>query len=217
MTNKGLHKSDREKYLLPDEFDNLLHAARKNEYHVLLLMMAGNLGLRVGELISLRIEDLRLGEGMVLVKTLKQRKGHVLIRELAIPPQTMALLKKHIQGRRKGWIFTGDSSFRGKFREPQSSHKHISDRGAQKIFKRYAKSIGLGPRYSIHSLRHYYGMELAKILEKPADVAKALGHKRMETVLWYMHITQGKKEEISRAIASIERTGRTGRRKGSRR
>lgn len=155
---------------------SLLKCSLKNEgkkkwYFIVWLL--GATGVRVSELVRLRIEDIRSGYADLCSKGEK-------IRRIYVPSelQKECLEWLNSEGRCKGFLFLNrfDSV--------------ISPRGISGELKRFAKQYGICDRVvHPHSFRHYF----AKcFLENSGDItflADLLGHESIETTRIYLRKT----------------------------
>jgi integrase/recombinase XerC len=158
------------------EQNRLLRAIERagNTRDIAIVKLMIGTGLRLGETTSLELDDIDLGErhGMVTARG----KG-MKVREVPIPVEARhaltAWLKKHPGGK---YLFV---SLRGR-------GTRISERGVQKMIKKYAYQAGL-PLQSVHPhvLRHTCAKNM---LDSGADlvtVATILGHESLDTTAIY--------------------------------
>jgi len=108
--------------------------------NLVLIMLFGFLGLRLGSIISLDIDDIDIEAGLVLVK----EKGG-LIRNVALPKILCEILEHYIDklGKLEGPLFLS------------KRNKRISDRTVQDIFRNTANSLGIEKHLHAHLFRHY--------------------------------------------------------------
>ncbi|MGQ9824259.1 MAG: tyrosine recombinase XerC [Desulfotomaculales bacterium] len=144
-------------------------------------------GLRVGELVSLNVEDLDLP-----AKTLRLvGKGK---KERIVPfgaPAKEALV--NYLGRGRPLLEAKGKPEKALFLNCFGGR--LSCRGVQKIVARHARSCGLGHR-NPHMLRHSFATHL---LDGGADlrvVQELLGHSRLSTTQIYTHVTREKLKQV---------------------
>lgn len=143
-------------------------------------------GLRVSELISLRLEDLHLDTGYLVCRG----KG---ARERVVPIGSRARLRlsEYLEGARRS-ILKGRSAAQVFV---QSRGTSMSRQAVWKNLRRYAFFSGIRSRLSPHVLRHSFATHL---LENGADlraVQKMLGHADISTTQIY---TQVDRERLRR-------------------
>lgn len=145
-----------------------------NAKHRLLVALAYGAGLRVSEVVNLKVVDLDL-EGLTI--HLKQAKGKK-DRLTVVPESLTADLMNIIAGKRAG-DFVFESERGGK----------LSVRTAQVVFARAMKKTGIKKPATFHSLRHSFATHL---LENGVDVRyvqELLGHSNIRTTQLYTKVT----------------------------
>lgn len=163
-----------------DEITRLL-AAAKNAKHSLMLALGYGAGLRVSEVVHLRVRDVDL-DGLVL--TIRQAKGRK-DRVTVIPERIAAPLRTFIAGRNGPELLF--ASMRG---------GPLTERTAQKVFTDALQRAGIGKGASFHSLRHSFATHL---LENGVDVRyvqELLGHANIRTTQRYTQVTNPQLRKI---------------------
>jgi len=147
--------------------DNLKHRA--------ILMLIYSAGLRVGEVVKLKPEDIDSKRKLVFVKSAKGRKDrYTLLSEATLK----ALREYWKEYRPTKWLFPGPDK-----------ERHITIRTAQRIFEMAYKRAGVKKEVTIHSLRHSFATHL---LENGIDlryIQELLGHKSSKTTEIYTHVS----------------------------
>jgi site-specific recombinase XerD len=145
-----------------------------NLKHKVLLMTAYSAGLRVSELVGLRIKDIDSSRMLIHVRQGKGKKDRMV-------PLSQKLLEAlrtyHKTYKPKDFLFEGE--------EPGTPY---STRSAQEVLKVAKQKARIGKRGSIHSLRHAYATHL---LEGGTDIRfiqELLGHQSLKTTLIYTHV-----------------------------
>lgn len=148
--------------------------ATNNLKHHLLLAVAYGAGLRVSEVVGLRVGDIDVGELAVHVKGAKGNKDRLTI----FPEKLVLDMQKLIAGK-AAHDFVFQSVRDGK----------LTTRTAQKIFERALESSCVKKDASFHSLRHSFATHL---LENGVDlryVQELLGHESVKTTQRYTHVS----------------------------
>ena len=155
--------------LTADEAGKLLHAvgegvdslARRDRAILLLLLETG---LRPGELVDLRVDDVVLqeGSGYVLVGQDMESGG----RCLPIGSEVCAALRACVRVRAPAPGV--DHLFVSRLGQP------LSVRSVQRLVAEYAQGAGL-VGVSVHSLRHTFAHEVLEETQDPLEVARVLG------------------------------------------
>ena len=149
--------------------------AIKNLKHKTLLLLAYSAGLRVSEVISLKITDINSDRMQININRAKGKKDRVVTLSRSI----LEILREYYKAYKpKEWLFEG-----------QNSEEHYSARSAQLIFKAAYKDLNLPLQCSFHSLRHSFATHL---LENGTDISyiqKILGHGDIKTTLRYARVS----------------------------
>jgi len=150
-------------------------------------------GLRVSELTTAHLADLRLQERLLLV----HGKGD---KERAVPlgGRTVQALRAYLERRRSGspYIFVGEAYSGGSSRSDRLSRAWV-----WKLVRRYAEAAGLGA-VKPHTLRHSFATAL---LEGGADlrtIQTILGHEDISTTQIYAHVSP---KHLRREYEKLER------------
>jgi site-specific recombinase XerD len=142
-----------------------------------LLMATYGGGLRVSEVVRLRVSDIDAGRGMLRVEQGKGRKDRYTL----LGPRLLAELRHYWQLYRPTppWLFP---------QRPKPSPMDPST--AQKIYYAAKARAGLTKAGGIHALRQAFTTHL---LEGGADLAtlqRLLGHESVLTTMPYVHVAQ---------------------------
>lgn len=170
-------------------FDHLEDPAR------VIVMIGVMLGLRIGEILGLRGEDLGCGTLHVRRSWCRGHEGYTKNgkeREIPVPPLLGETLREYCLHRAaKGWLFVG------------ASGKPLSDRNLiQRHIYPVSQRLGIS-HFSWHSLRHTFSTLGGNEGTIPTLVMKQLlGHSRLSTTDRYMHELSGPKRE---AVQKIEK------------
>lgn len=159
--------------LSPEEVALLLHCV-PNLKHRLILSIAYGCGLRVSEIVRLKVVDI---DSLRMVIRIEQGKGRS-DRYVMLAPDLLEMLRQWWRKTRPtGWLFPG--------REPGQP---ITTRQLDRICKAAAEAAGLDKRVSMHMLRHSFATHL---LENKTDVRviqALLGHKKLDTTSRYTRV-----------------------------
>jgi len=188
QARRRTRKPDAAKFLTGDQARHLLETVRASgrARDFYLLAVTFYLGLREGEAVRLHRACFRLRDDEVWVPTLKKRNldRHDIDCKTGLPWIPIHLYGgRHIVDAmlawtgRRGWIFEGE---RG---------QHLSERGARRIFRHWARRAGLDPRTSMHALRHTAGSLLYEKTKDVLVVRDFLRHSNVTTTDRYLHAT----------------------------
>ncbi len=151
-------------------------------------MLAYSAGLRVSEVVALKITDINSDRMQITIENAKGKKDRLV----TLSNTALQILREYfIAYKPKDWLFEG-----------QNTMEHYSTRSAQIIFKEAYKNLGLPPQCSFHSLRHSYATHL---LENGTDISyiqQLLGHNDIKTTLRYTHVS---KKEIGKIESPLDK------------
>jgi len=153
----------------------------KNPKHKLLLSLAYGAGLRVNEIVGLKIQDLDFDELTIHIKQAKGQKDRISV----IPGSIVDKLRNLIAGKgNNDFVFTSERG--GK----------LTTRTAQKVFENALQTSGIQKNATFHSLRHSFATHL---LENGTDiryVQELLGHQNIRTTQRYTQVTNPQLKNI---------------------
>lgn len=154
----------------------------ENIKHKTILSIAYYCGLRVSEVIDLKIDNIN---GLSKVLHIIDSKGGKS-RDVSVPNNLLQLMRQYYkQHRPKEYLFNGQSSLQ------------YSPSSCNKLVKRYIDS-----RHSMHSLRHSYATHL---LDSGVDlryIQELLGHSNSSTTEIYTHVSRVKLNDIVNKVWS---------------
>lgn len=148
--------------------------ATKNTKHRLMLALAYGAGLRVSEVVNLKIQDLDLAEKTIHIKQAKGQKDRISVLAESIIDD----LRNFISGKAKHDIV---------FHSEQGGK--LTTRTAQKVFEQALDRAGINKEATFHSLRHSFATHL---LENGVDIRYVqvlLGHNNIRTTQRYTQVT----------------------------
>jgi site-specific recombinase XerD len=180
--------------LSPEEVGRLI-AAAPNLKHQAAMSVAYGAGLRVSEVVSLKVSDID-GERMTLrVEQGKGRKDRYAMLSPVLLERLRAWWKLgHAQGkvRHGGWLFPG--------LDPTD---HVTARQLNRAVHLAAATAGIDKRITPHGLRHAFATHL---LEQKVDIRVIqvlLGHKRLDTTSLYAAVAT---DLLRRVISPLDQT-----------
>jgi integrase/recombinase XerD len=153
-----------------------LFASPKNLKHKAILFIAYSAGLRVSEVINLRLQDIDREREQIFVHCSKGKKD----RYVRLSPLVLDVLEQYYK---KSLVKPTNYLFEG-----QEKGKPYTIRSAQQIFTDAKQKAGILKSTSFHSLRHSFATHL---LEKGVDVIfikEILGHFDIKTTERYLHV-----------------------------
>ncbi|MCK9480163.1 MAG: site-specific integrase [Bacteroidia bacterium] len=160
----------------------------ENKKHQLLLKMCYGMGLRVSELVNLKITDIDSNRMQVLVQQGKGKKD----RYVNLPETVLEQLRDYyLVYKPKKFLFEGQ--YGGQY----------AVRSVQQVFKNAMKNANINKKIGVHSLRHSYATHL---IEQGTDirfVQELLGHKDIKTTMIYTQLTDQTKRKIKSPLDNL--------------
>ena len=178
-----------------DEVRRLI-AASSNIKHQTALALAYGTGLRVNEVVALKVGDIDSQRMTLRVEQGKGQKDRyamlspVLLERLRVWWRVARAQGKMLDG---GWLFPGLNPV-----EP------LSARQLNRAIHAAAENAGIDKRISMHSLRHAFATHL---LEQKVDIRLIqvlLGHKKLETTALYAQVATDILREIVSPLETLD-------------
>jgi len=143
--------------------------------HRAILMTAYAAGLRISEVVALRIDDIDSQRMVIRVRQAKGRKD----RYVMLSPRLLALLRDYWKvARPTQWLFPGDVP------------PHPITAGAvHHICVQAARAAGLGKHVTVHTLRHSFATHLLEAGTDIRTIQTILGHRNLKTTAIYTHVS----------------------------
>lgn len=165
------------KLLNEDELRKLFNALI-NRKHKAMLFTAYSAGLRVSEVVNLKIADIDSQRMQIFIERAKGKKD----RYVNLSPVLLDILRKYLleyKPRPKLYLF-----------ESEQTLSAYPTRTAQQIFANAKSKAGIKKEVGIHSLRHSFATHL---LDKGTDIKyikELLGHFNIKTTERYLHVSK---------------------------
>ncbi len=164
--------------LLNEKELSKLFNALENKKHKAMLFTAYSAGLRVSEIVNLKIADIDSGRMQIMVANAKGKKD----RYVNLSPVLLDILRKYIVEYKpspKIYLF-----------ESEQTLTAYPTRTVQQIFSTAKHKAGIRKEVGIHSLRHSFATHL---LDKGTDIKyikDLLGHFNIKTTERYLHVSK---------------------------
>lgn len=157
----------------------LMHAMNKK--HNLMLSLAYGAGLRVSELVNLRVNTLDFEQGLIHLQHTKGSKHR-----LTLLPDTL------LQSLRDFTAIKGSNDY---VFESERGGK-LSVRSAQKVFHKAMQRAGIKKKASFHSLRHSFATHLLENGTDIRHIQQLLGHSSIKTTQVYTQVSNSSLRSI---------------------
>jgi len=153
--------------------------ATDNMKHKAILMTAYSAGLRVSEVIQLRVTDIDSDSMQIFVSSGKGDKDRYTILSM----KTLLYLREYFKSYQPtDWLFYSG----------YDKSKHLSARTAQKVFKNGMVKAKIIKPATIHTLRHSFATHLLIAGTDLFTIKTLLGHKNIQTTMVYLHLAPAK-------------------------
>lgn len=158
--------------LSAEEVKRLIEAP-KNLKHRAILTTIYSSGLRMGELLNLRIEDIHSDDEFIFIKG---GKGRVDRRTVLSKALLILLRKYYLEYRPAYWLFEG------------AEGGQYSASSVNKLFRRAVKTSNINPWATPHTLRHSFATHLMLQGVSTRMIQMCLGHASSKTTEIYTHV-----------------------------
>jgi site-specific recombinase XerD len=146
-----------------------------NKKHKTMLLLAYSAGLRVSEVVALRIKEIDSYRMIIRIIGAKGKKDRII----PLSKTALKYIKDYIaEYKPSDYLFEG-----------QDRQEAYSKRSLQMVLEKAKLAAGINRKGSIHALRHSYATHL---IDKGVDITyiqKLLGHNDLKTTLRYLHVT----------------------------
>jgi len=190
MNPELIHRPKRQKLLpnvLSKEEVKLILEAHGNLKHRVMLSMIYSSGLRCGELLSLKPNDIDTVRGVVIIRQAKGRKDRIA----PLSVRVLDLLGEYYKSYKPlVWIFEG-----------QEAGEPYDARSLQLVLKQALAKVKITKPVTLHWLRHSYATHL---LESGTDlryIQEILGHRSSKTTEIYTHVST---KSIQRIVSPFD-------------
>ena len=145
-----------------------------NLKHKTILLLIYSAGLRLGELLELKIGDINSETMKIHIRQAKGKKD----RYVMLSENTLGLLRDYYKlYKPKEYIIEG-----------QNGSKY-SPKSVQSVFKNALHKAGIKKKATVHTLRHSFATHLLDDGTDIRYIQELLGHKRLETTQIYTHVS----------------------------
>jgi integron integrase len=215
--------------LTPEEVRCLLEAMKGT--HQLMAKLLYGSGLRLMEVVRLRIHDLDFGNGLIAVRDGKGNKDRATL----LPAPLHEPLKQHLErvqqlfkqdrkagqanvylphalarkyrGASQSWAWQYVFPSKKLSRDPRAGElrrHHVNESGLQKAVAVARERAGITKRVSCHTLRHSFATHLLESGTNIRVLQELLGHKDVTTTEIYTHVLQKNIGAIESPLVALE-------------
>jgi integrase len=174
-----------------EEYERLVASAKADSGAYLAVLLAGEAGLRCGEIQALEWSDVDLGKRQLRIER-SEWKGHVTVpkggrlRYVPLTTRLAAALREHRHLKSNRVLCSTDSS-------------PLTQRLVQGLVRRAARRAGLR-NVGVHVLRHTFCSHLAMKGAGARAIQELAGHRDLSTTQRYMHVSPAAVEDAIRLL-----------------
>ncbi|HNW29131.1 MAG TPA: tyrosine-type recombinase/integrase [Spirochaetota bacterium] len=161
-----------------DEIQRMLDSINNLKHRTMLALMYSS-GLRLAELVGLKVGDIGLQDLAIRVREGKGRKDRITIFSEKIRDDI-------------GRFMTGKGPdeylFQSPMKDSRGRHCRLSGRTVQKVFENALKRAGIGRKATPHDLRHSFATHLLENGISIRHIQQLLGHRNITTTTIYTKV-----------------------------
>jgi site-specific recombinase XerD len=170
-----------------EEIQKLISACDNNKHKTIICLMYA-CGLRVGEVIKLKITDIDSSRMVINILDAKGGKD----RQVMLPENLLKLLRDYYKEYKPNiYLFNGQFELQ------------YSERSIAQLLKKYSEKASLNKRIYPHLLRHD---SFTHLVESGCDIAlvqKIAGHQNIKTTNLYLHLSHTTISKINSPLNNI--------------
>lgn len=159
-----------------------------NIKHNTMLKLCYGMGLRVSEIVALKIKDIDSERMQVFIERGKGKND----RYVNLPESILLQMREYFK-EYKPKIYLFEGQYGGMY----------SVRSAQQVFKDALEKANINKAIGIHGLRHSYATHLMESGTDVMFIQKLLGHRDIKTTLRYVHVSKKEVKNIKSPLDSI--------------
>ncbi len=164
----------------------------KNVKHLAILTTIYSAGLRISELINLRVEDIDSDQMRIWIRQGKGKKDRLTI----LAPSLLPLLRDYFKSHRpKNWLFEGPG------------HMQYSPSSIRKVLQRACSKAKIKKHVVVHTLRHSFATHLLEQGVNLRYIQELLGHTSSKTTEIYTHVSRSRMIEVKSPLENLKITG----------
>jgi len=175
--------------LSKEELESLF-GALSNQKHRTLLMTTYSAGLRVSEVIGLKVTDIDSKRMMIRVQQGKGRRDRYTILSERLLKELRIYWKMYQPAQ---WLFFGTKKSRP-----------LTDRSAQAVYNNAKEKAGIIKGKGIHTLRHCFATHLMESGVNIRTIQTLMGHTSIQTTMIYLQVTRKQISETQSPLDKLE-------------
>ena len=187
LPNIKIPKKDKSlpEVLSKDEVKKLIDSA-DNEKSRLIISLLYSSGLRVSELVNLKVDSINFAEKTGWVRSGKGGKDRIF----TLSENLLKDIQVFLEGRNNLYVF--------------SKEKPLTTRNIQKIIQYTKTHAGINKKVTPHTLRHSFATHLLEAGTDIRHIQVLLGHSNIATTTLYTHVSSDALKKIKNPLDSLE-------------
>ena len=161
--------------ILPDkdELESIFANTRELRYRAIFMTIYGS-GLRVSEAANLLVTDIDSKNMRMFIRQGKGGKDRYAL----LPQRTLCILREYYKSYKPTkWLFINKIG------------GHITAQSIETALHAAVESSGIQKHITVHTLRHCFATHLLNEGKNIYQIKKLLGHVRLDTTTWYLHLS----------------------------
>ena len=179
------------KVLTKEELSTFFNCIDNFKFKTIFMLVYGS-GLRIGEVVNLRVEDIDSKNMRLFVRKGKGNKERYTI----LPKKSLEMLRiywsRYRQHKRRGRIFLSESG------------KAITVGVIREHFRKYRRKAKIKEEATVHTLRHNFATDLIERGATLIQVKELMGHSNIRSTMAYVHVANVKLDLESPLDALME-------------
>lgn len=161
----------------------------ENDKHKAIICLMFDAGLRVSEIVNLKLSDIDSSNMLINIIQAKGRKD----RKVKLTPPLLGILRNYWQNYKPSiYLFNG-----------QSGNQKYSIRSCQEIVKQLTQKANLSKDFTPHKFRHGYAMALLENGATLAQIGNQMGHNSQKTTEIYARMNNHVIQQIESPLEQI--------------
>jgi len=159
----------------------------QNDKHLLMLQLCYGMGLRVSEIVRIKVPHIDSDRMQVMIAAAKGKKD----RYVPLPQSVLIPLRKYyLAYKPKDYLFEGQDG--GQY----------AIRSVQAVFKNAMRNARIHKQVGIHGLRHSYATHLLEYGTDISFIQQLLGHNDIKTTQLYTHVAQ---TDLAKIVSPLDK------------
>lgn len=146
-------------------------------YKTIFMLIYGS-GLRISEVVNLRVEDIDSRKMRIFVREGKGKKERYTV----LPKTSLEMLRKYYKmynpRHPEGYIFLNREG------------KPLKVERTRVFFRRYRRKAKIDEKFVVHSLRHSFATDLIERGATILEVKELMGHSNIRSTMEYIHVAK---------------------------